>query len=100
AGGYGNYTGKLCINLYRSAFWLQIDRGQVRVESAGFVDASLGASGGDLNLPPAAFVRLLLGYRTLDTLTDAWPDVRVKSAARDLVTVLFPLLAAHILMPY
>lgn len=100
AGGYGDYMGKLCINLYRSAFWLQIDRGQLRVESAGFVDASLGASGGDLNLPPAAFVRLLLGYRTLETLMDAWPDIRVKPATRNLLDCLFPIRNAHILMPY
>ncbi|MCB0189550.1 MAG: hypothetical protein KDE31_35000, partial [Caldilineaceae bacterium] len=93
-------TGSVCINLYRNAFWLHIDRGQVRVESAGFVDASLGASGGDLDIPPDALVRLLLGYHTFEQLTDAWPDARVQPAARDLVAVLFPLLNTHILMPY
>ncbi len=100
AGGCATYIGSLCINLYRQAFVLQINRGQVTIDRIGFVDASMGAQGGDLNIPPAAFVRLLLGYRTLDNLYDAWPDLRVKPAVRYLLEILFPLLHAHILMPY
>jgi hypothetical protein len=100
ATGYGDYTGSLCLNLYRHAFRLAFNRGAITVEPAGFVDASLGAAGGDLDIPPDAFVRLLLGYGTLDQLTDAWPDLRIKPAARHLVEVLFPPLTAHVLMPY
>jgi len=100
AAGCGDYTGTICINLYRQAFLLRINRGAVQVEAVGFVDASLGAAGGDLDSPPAAFIRLLLGYRSLDQLRDAWPDLRVKPATRYLVEILFPRLDAHILMPY
>ncbi len=100
AASCATYTGSLCINLYREAFVLQIDSGQVTIERIGFVDASMGAAGGDLNIPPAAFVRLLLGYRTLDSLGDAWPDLRVKPAMRYIIEILFPRLEAHILMPY
>ncbi len=100
ANGCADYAGSLCLNLYQEAFVLHIDRSQVTVETVGFVDASMGAAGGDLNIPPAAFLRLLLGYRTLDQLRDGWPDLRVKPEIRYLAEILFPLLDAHILMPY
>ena len=60
----------------------------------------MGADGGDLCIPPDAFVCLLLGYRSLDQLQDAWPDVRVKPASRYVLELLFPLLQAHLVMPY
>ena len=98
--GCVGYTGTLCINLYRRAFLLHFNRGQASVTNAGFVDASLGAAGGHLNIPPEAFTRLLLGYRTLEELRDGWPDIGFKPAARYLLEILFPPLDAHILMPY
>ena len=93
-------TARLCLNLYRRAYRLNFEAGKLSVEPLGFVDASMGADGGDLCIPPEAYLRLLFGYRRLDELTDAWPDIRFKPASRYLWEILFPALDAHILMPY
>jgi GNAT superfamily N-acetyltransferase len=98
--GCGHFTGTLRLNLYRQAYALQLQRGTIKVEELGFVDASLGADGGDLCIPPEAFMRLVLGYRSLAELRDSWPDLVIKPAARYLIEALFPRLDAHILMPY
>jgi hypothetical protein len=94
-------TADLCINLYRQAYVLHFQAGKLaRVERAGFVDASMGAEGGDLNIPPDAFVRLILGYRDLDQLRDAWPDAVVKAESRHVLDVLFPRVDSWVHMPY
>lgn len=99
--GYAGLTADLCLNLYREAFVLRFEAGKLRqVEPVGFVDTSMGADGGDLWIPPDAFVRLVLGYRSLDELRDAWPDIVVKAGSRYLVEALFPRMSACILMPY
>lgn len=98
--GCADFTGRLRLNLYRQAYALHFNRGHLLVEPLGFVDASMGADGGDLCIPPEAFIRLLLGYRTLDQLRDSWPDIGIKAATRYLVEALFPRLNAQILMPY
>lgn len=98
--GYAGQT-DLSINLYRSACRMRIVAGRVvDVTPLGFVDASMGADGGDLCIPPEAFVRLVLGYRTLDELYDAWPDMVVKAEQRALIDLLFPRMDSCILMPY
>lgn len=94
-------TAKLCINLFRQAFLLEFEHGQLHnVTVAGFVDASMGADGGDLCIPPDAFVRLVFGYRDLAELSDAWPDIVVKAESRYLLQVLFPKLQSYFWMPY
>jgi predicted N-acetyltransferase YhbS len=94
-------TAGLCINLYRQAYVLYIQAGKLaRVDQAGFVDASMGAQGGDLNIPPDAFVRLVLGYRDLDELHDAWPDTVARAESRHLFDVLFPRVDSWVHMPY
>ena len=91
----------LCINLYREAFLLNFEQGKlVEVKALGFVDASLGADGGDLCIPRDAFVRLMTGYRELDELRDAWPDIVVRPRSRHLLDVLFPRMASCVWMPY
>jgi predicted N-acetyltransferase YhbS len=91
----------LCINLYREAFLLNFEQGKlVEVKALGFVDASLGADGGDLCIPRDAFVRLVTGYRELDELRDAWPDIVVRPRSRRLLDVLFPRIASCVWMPY
>ena len=99
--GYSGLTTDLLINLYRDAYRVRIEAGCViGVTSVGFVDASMGADGGDLCIPPEAFVRLILGYRNLDELHDAWPDIEVKAGKRALLDILFPKMDTCILMPY
>jgi hypothetical protein len=94
-------TARLCINLFRQAFDLRFELGKlVQVAPIGFVDASMGADGGDLCIPPDAFVRLILGYRDLDELRDAWPDIVVKAKSRYLLQVLFPKMTSYFWMPY
>jgi hypothetical protein len=91
----------VCINLFRQAYVLRFQSGKLaEVERAGFVDASMGADGGDLVIPPDAFVRLVLGYRDLDELRDAWPDIVVKAETRHLLDVLFPRMPSFVRMPY
>lgn len=98
---YAGTTMTLSLNLFRHAYQLQFVAGKLQqVANIGFVDASMGADGGDLCIPPDAFVRLLFGYRTLDELSDAWPDIVVKPASRHLVEVLFPKLHGYFWMPY
>jgi predicted N-acetyltransferase YhbS len=92
---------ELTVNLYRAAFRVTVRRGKiVDVTDAGFRDASLGADGGDLCIPPDAFTRLVLGYRDIDQLRDAWPDISLKPGARALVEALFPRTHSLVLMPY
>jgi predicted N-acetyltransferase YhbS len=94
-------TADLCLNLFRQAFVLRFEAGKLTaVDSIGFVDASMGADGGDLCIPPEAFVRLVLGYRGLDELRDAWPDIVVKAGSCHVPQVLFPKMASYFWMPY
>ncbi len=94
-------TGDLTFNLFREAFRLRFEAGRlVEAAAAGFVDSSMGADGGDLCIPPEAFVRLVLGYRTLDELTDAWPDIVIRPDRRRVLDVLFPKINSYLCTPY
>lgn len=99
--GWAHFTGDLVLNLYRQAFRLRFADGSLAgVDALGFVDASMGAEGGDLCLPPDAFTRLLFGYRSLDELRDAWPDILVQPAQRHLIDALFPKIASYVWLQY
>jgi hypothetical protein len=101
ASPYANLTADLTLNLFRQAYLLRFMAGELkRVEPLGFVDASMGADGGDLCIAPDAFVRLLLGYRTVDELADAWPDLVVRPTRRHLWQVLWPKQATYFWKPY
>jgi predicted N-acetyltransferase YhbS len=98
---WAGLTDSLILNLYRQAYRLRFVKGALAgVDSLGFVDASMGADGGDLCIPPEAFTRLLLGYRTLKDLYDAWPDIVIPSARHHLLDVLFPRVESYFWMPY
>jgi hypothetical protein len=60
----------------------------------------MGADGGDLCIPPEAFVRLVIGYRALDELRDAWPDIVWRDSSRHWLDVLFPKMDSWLRMPY
>ena len=91
----------LTINLFRRAYRLRFEGGHLAgVDSLGFVDSSMGADGGDLLIPSDAFVRLVSGFRSLDQLFDAWPDILVKPEVRPMVEVLFPPMQAYLSTPY
>ena len=95
------FTGDVIINLYTQAYRLEFADGILNtVEDLGFKDSSMGADGGDLCIPRDAFIRLLFGFRSLDQLRDAWPDIDIKPTKRHLFDILFPGLAAYIYLPY
>jgi len=94
-------SAELCLNLFREAYALSFREGKLlRAEAVGFVDSSMGADGGDLCIPPEAFVRLVIGYRALDELRDAWPDIVWRDSSRHWLDVLFPKMDSWLRMPY
>jgi hypothetical protein len=94
-------THNMIINLFHQAYRLSFQSGKLAaVDSLGFLDSSMGADGGDLCIPPDAFVRLVLGYRGLDQLTDTWPDIVIKSESRHLVDTLFPRVESYLYAHY
>ena len=102
AAGFAHLEGALTINLFRTAIRLRFASGRLdTVEDAKFLDASMGAADpGDLLIPPDAFVRLVMGFRGIGELRDAWPELWVRPAVRGLVDALFPRLPSWIHMPY
>jgi GNAT superfamily N-acetyltransferase len=84
------------INLYRETILLRFEKGQLtRVENVGLAESERA-----LTCPASPFIPLLLGYRTVDELHAAYPDVSVPPAWRLLVDTLFPKLAAFIYTIY
>ena len=101
ASEFAGTTRDFVLNLFREAFRITLKEGRVdAVERAGFVDASMGADGGNLNIPTDGFLRLLFGQNTLDELYDAWPDIVCRPEDRTLVEVLFPRRSAYLYTPY
>jgi predicted N-acetyltransferase YhbS len=94
-------SGNIILNTYRAAYRLTFAAGSLaHIDVLGFVDSSMGADGGDLCLPPDALLRLVLGYRRLDELVDAWPDISCKPEKRTLIDTLFPPMSAFVYTPY
>ena len=94
-------TRNITINLFRQAYRLRFVSGKVAgVEALGFLDASMGADGGDLLIPPEALIRLVLGYRKLDELRDAWPDIVIKAESRRIIDALFPKMESYLYTTY
>jgi GNAT superfamily N-acetyltransferase len=101
ASTFAGYSGILIVNFYRNAIRMIFRDGKLlSSENAGFIDSSMGADGGDLCIPPDAFVRLLFGWRTLEQLSDAWPDIVIKKGSRPLIDVLFPPMRSWLNAPY
>ena len=94
-------TRNVTINLFRQAYRLHIVSGELaQIEALGFVDASMGADGGDLCIPPEALVRLVFGFRGMEELRDAWPDIVIKPDSRRIIEVLFPKMDSYINTTY
>lgn len=101
ASALAGLTADVCINLFQKAFMLQFKQGKLlKVDPVGFVNTSVGADGGDICIPLDAFVRLVFGYRQLDEMRDAWPDISVKPESRYFVDVLFPRMTSFFCMPW
>jgi hypothetical protein len=94
-------TAEITVNMYKTAYRLAFAEGKLKsVEDVGFRDYSMGADGGDLCIPRDAFVRLVFGFRRLDRLMDAWPDIVIGQSIRYLIDTLFPEVSAYIHTPY
>lgn len=94
-------TTELTINLYREAFSLRFEHGILTALSPlGFRDYSMGADGGDLCIPPEAFVRLITGHCVLQELFEPWPDIVVKPQVHYVIDCLFPRMKAFLSAPY
>ena len=83
------YTGELRLDFFRGGLHMVFDRGHItRIERWR---APAYRSDADATCPALVFLQLLFGYRSLDELRHAFPDVSVeKSGAEVLLNALFP----------
>jgi hypothetical protein len=85
ASPFAGLTRELCLNLYREAFELRFQTGElIAVESLGFTHRS------DIRLPPPLLAPLVLGYRTRAELAQAHHDVSISGDWQYIVDTLFP----------
>lgn len=90
-----NYTGTLKLDFYRGGLALSFEQGRLlRVEPWRAATAGPGA---DAGCPGLVFLQLLFGYRGLDELRDAFPDVWVEPSAEGLLRALFPKAASWVI---
>lgn len=81
------YSGELTLNFYRGGLRLVFDAGRLvtaqdwRVPLWGEWKAGF---------PPLVFLKLLCGYRSLDELRDAYPDVSAEGDAAAVLEAIFP----------
>ena len=101
ASAFAGLCADLVLNVFQEAFRLRFREGKLQeVRSLGFVDSSYPADGGDIQIPPDAFVRLVCGCRDVEELRDAWPDIVIKPEVRPLVEKLFPSMTSFLYLPY
>jgi GNAT superfamily N-acetyltransferase len=83
------YTGELIIDFYRNGLHMAFDKGHItRIEPWR---APVYENKADASSPSLVFLQLLFGYRSLDELRYAFPDVRVENnKAEVLLNALFP----------
>ncbi len=72
------------LSLYRETLSLRLVAGRLAEV------ANLGFTGEEIRFPPLQFIPLVLGYRTVEELRTAYPDVSVAPAWRLLVDTLLP----------
>ena len=79
-----NLRTRLLLDTFRESVGLEFEHGQLKdVQSAGDEPS-------DVRLPPETLAPLLLGWRTLDDLHRACPDLYVAPRWRLLLETLFP----------
>jgi hypothetical protein len=100
ASAFVGLTRDICLNLYKQGYLLRFQDGQLEIKALGFVDASMGADGGEIRVPPEVFPRLIFGYRRLNELVDATPDTYIKPELAYLGNILFPWINSHLCVPY
>jgi hypothetical protein len=84
----GKYSGELKLDFYRGGLRLGFDHGRLtNVENWKRSDWEFNENAA---FPPLVFLQLLFGYRSLDDLRYAFPDVKVKEESELALNVLFP----------
>src|SRR5258707_2339991 len=83
-----SYTGELKIDLYRGGLRMIFDQGHLRLIEPW--RAPLYKSDAKAACPALVFLQLLFGYRSLDELRYAFPDIEVEGEAEVLLKALFP----------
>jgi len=84
-----NFTGELTLDFYPGGLHMVFDKGRIRQIEPWRAPAYGGNADG--SCPRLVFLQLLFGYRSLDELRYAFPDVRVEnSKAEVLLMALFP----------
>ncbi|MGZ3643833.1 MAG: GNAT family N-acetyltransferase [Ktedonobacteraceae bacterium] len=91
----GRYSGELHITLYRDGLHLVFQDGRLKLVEP-WRSPSYGRNE-DAGFPPLVFLQLLFGYRSLDDLRFAFPDVWVKDEAELLLKTLFPMKPSWVL---
>jgi GNAT superfamily N-acetyltransferase len=83
------YTGEFTLDFYRGGLHMVFDKGHItHIEPWR---APVYGNNADASCPALVFLQLLFGYRSLDELRYAYPDVRVEnSKAEVLLNALFP----------
>jgi GNAT superfamily N-acetyltransferase len=84
----GKYSGELKLDFYRGGLRFAFEHG--RLTSVENWRRSTWESNEDAAFPPLVFLQLLFGYRGLDDLRYAFPDVRVKDESELALNALFP----------
>jgi len=96
ASPFAGLSETVTLNLYREAFEMHFEGGTLRsVEAVGFTDWE-----DTPDIPPDAFVQLVLGYRTCEELRAAFPDVNLWGRSAYLFEVLFPKVPSVIYTQY
>ena len=85
----GRYSGELHITLYRGGLHLVFEDSILKLAESWLGPAYSDIE--DAGFPPLVFLQLLFGYRSLDDLRYAFPDVRVKDRAELVLKTLFPM---------
>ena len=82
------YSGELRFDFYRGGLRMAFEQGRLRAVEDW--RRPIWDANEDARFPPLVFLQLLFGYRSLDALRAAFPDVRVNENVEVLVTTLFP----------
>ncbi|HEU5381910.1 MAG TPA: GNAT family N-acetyltransferase [Ktedonobacteraceae bacterium] len=83
------YTGELKLDFYRRGVRMVFEKG--RLAALEPWRAPLYKNTTDAQCPELVFLQLLFGYRSLDELRYAFPDIQVQSESAGLLKALFPL---------
>jgi GNAT superfamily N-acetyltransferase len=84
----GSYNGELKLDFYRGGLRMVFEHGRLTVVENW--QRSTWEYNENAAFPPLVFLQLLFGYRSLDDLRYAFPDVKAKDESELVLNVLFP----------